>query len=234
MNPDRRTALLLLCLFAVLCSAQASGQTAASTLQGKVVAVADGDSVTVLDASNRHQSVRLQGIDSPEIRQEFGEQAKQNLANLVFGRQVVVEYYKHDTYGHILGKVLLLDGRDVNLEQLKDGMAWHYKEFEADQLKADRKIYARAEREAREARRGLWADVVQQPPTPPWVWRRIERRRERPPILAFGKIIGNARTKIYHRPDCPNYNKVGAENKVEFETVDDAERAGYRAAKNCP
>ncbi len=222
----------MLCLF-MLVSAQAGAQTM-STLQGKVVAIADGDSITLLDATNRRQNIRLQGIDSPEIRQEFGEQAKQNLANLVFGRQVVVEYYKYDNYGHILGKVLLLDGLDVNLEQIRDGMAWHYKEYEADQPKPDRKTYARAEREARDARRGIWADVQQQPPMPPWVWRRVERRRERPPVLIYGKIIGNTRTKIYHRPDCPNYNKVGAENKIEFETVEEAEKAGYRAARNCP
>ena len=130
MNTAYKFAFML-CLF-LLVFAQVGAQTM-STLQGKVVAIADGDSLTILDATNRKQNIRLQGIDSPEIRQEFGEQAKQNLANLVFGRQVIVEYYKHDTYGHILGKVLLLDGLDVNLEQIKDGMAWHYKEYEADQ-----------------------------------------------------------------------------------------------------
>ncbi len=113
MNPACSPASAL-CRFMLL-SAQAGPQTL-SPWQVKVVAIPDGDSLTVLDATNRQQNIRLQGIDSPEIRQEFGEQAKQNLANLVFGRQVVIEYYKYDTYGHILGKVLLLDGLDVNLE----------------------------------------------------------------------------------------------------------------------
>ncbi len=214
----------------VLLAAQGNAQ-AITTLQGKVVGIADGDTITIFDMANKQQSIRLQGIDSPEMRQDFGEQAKQNLANLIYGRQVTIEYSKRDNYGHILGKVLLLDGLDVNLEQIKDGMAWHYKQYEDEQLKADRKTYARAEREAREARRGLWADTL---PMPPWAWRRTERKSDRQPTVAFGNIIGNSRTKIYHRPDCPSYNKVSPENKVEFQTIEEAEKAGYRPAKNCP
>lgn len=41
------------------------------------------------------------------------------------GRQVAVEFHKRDRYGRLVGKVLL-DGMDVNLEQLKAGLAWHY------------------------------------------------------------------------------------------------------------
>lgn len=221
---------LTLCLFLLL-APQANAQVA-STLQGKVIGITDGDSIIILDTANRQRSIRLQGIDSPEIQQIYGEQAKQNLANMIFGRQVVVEYSKRDNYGHILGKVLTLDGRDINLEQIRDGMAWHYKQYEEDQTKAERRAYSRAEREAREEQRGLWAEQL---PTPPWVWRRTPRVRERQPVVVtFGKIIGNNRTRIYHRPDCPNYNKVAQGNKIEFNSVEEAERAGYRPAKNCP
>ena len=228
MNPACRITLALY-LF-LLIAAHGNAQTITS-LQDKVVGVADGDTITIFDTANKEQSIRLQGIDSPEMRRDFGEQAKQNLANLVYGRQVTIEYSKRDNYGHVLGKVLLLDGLDMNLEQIKHGLEWHYKQYEDEQPKADRKAYARAEREAREAPRGLWAGTL---PMPPWAWRRTERKSDRQPTVAFGSIIGNNRTRIYHRPDCPNYNKVAPENKVEFHTIEQAEKAGYRAAKSCP
>ncbi len=146
---------ITLALYLLTARATQGSAQAITTLQGKAIGIADGDTLTIFDTANRRQSIRLQGIDSPEMRQDYGEQAKQNLANLVYGRQVTIEYSKRDNYGHVLGKVLLLDGLDVNLEQIKDGMAWHYKQYEDEQSKADRRAYARAEREARAERRGL-------------------------------------------------------------------------------
>lgn len=96
------------------------------TLEGRVVGVADGDTITVLGAGNRQTRVRLQGIDAPESRQAFGQASKRNLSDLVFDKQVVVEYEKTDSYGRTLGKVVAF-GRDVNLEQVRAGLAWHYK-----------------------------------------------------------------------------------------------------------
>lgn len=151
----------------------AAARPAASvrTVEGRVVAVADGDTLTVLDANNRQTRVRLQGIDAPERRQAFGQASKRNLSDLVFNRQVVVEYEKTDKYGRTLGKVLA-DGRDVNLEQIKLGLAWHYKNYQDEQTPEDRRLYADAEAEARVAKRGMWAD---QNPTPPWDFRRGKR-----------------------------------------------------------
>jgi methylphosphotriester-DNA--protein-cysteine methyltransferase len=53
-------------------------------------------------------------------------------------------------------------------------------------------------------------------------------------IVAAGAIIGNKNSKIYHRPNCPGYNSVSEKNQVKFKSVEEAEAAGYRAAKNCP
>lgn len=141
------------------------------TLEGRVVGVADGDTITVLSVGNRQTRVRLQGIDAPESEQAFGQVSKRNLSELVFKRQVVVEYEKTDRYGRTLGKVLA-DGRDVNLLQVKAGLAWHYKYYQDEQSPADRRLYADAETEARDARRGLWADPG---PIPPWDYRRGKR-----------------------------------------------------------
>ena len=91
---------------------------------------------------------------------------------------MTVIYYKTDQYGRLVGKILI-DGRDINLEQVKAGMAWHYKEYEREQTPADRELYAKAEDEARKARRGLWVDPE---PIEPSQFRReqtAERRTRR-------------------------------------------------------
>ena len=153
--------------------AEPSPAAGGSTLTGRVVRVADGDTLTVLDNTNTQHRIRLQGIDAPESHQAFGTRSKQSLSDMVFGKTVTVEYYKTDQYGRIVGKILL-DGKDIDLEQVKAGMAWHYKEYEREQTPADRELYARAEAEARSARRGLWADAD---PVEPSEFRREERER---------------------------------------------------------
>lgn len=144
----------------------------AETMTGRVVRIADGDTVTVLDATNTQHRIRLQGIDAPESHQAFGTQSKKSLSDMIFDKDVTVIYDKTDQYGRLVGKILL-NGKDVNLEQVKAGMAWHYKEYEREQSPEDRELYARAEDEARSARRGLWVDAN---PTEPGEFRRNEKR----------------------------------------------------------
>ncbi len=140
----------------------------AGTIQGKVVSVADGDTITVLDATNTQHKIRLQGIDAPEKAQPFGQKSKQSLSQLVYNKQVVDEYQKKDKYGRTLGKVLH-NGTDVCLEQIKLGMAWHYKQYKSDQPKEVRETYAQAELAARAIAVGIWKDKN---PTPPWEFRK--------------------------------------------------------------
>jgi endonuclease YncB( thermonuclease family) len=125
-----------------------------------VVGISDGDTVTVLDAGRTQHKVRLAGIDVPEKKQAFSEVSKQNLARLVFGKPVTVDYEKRDRYDRIVGKILV-EGRDACLRQIQDGLAWHFKRYE--QFPADRVAYAAAEERARAARRGLWRE--------PYPWR---------------------------------------------------------------
>lgn len=145
----------------------------ASELQGRVVGVSDGDTITVLDAKNRQHKVRLAGIDAPEKSQAFGQASKKNLSELVFGEAVVVEWQKLDRYGRVVGKVSL-EGFDVCLEQIRKGMAWHYKKYAGDQSAGDRQTYAAVEVEAREARLGLW---IYESPEPPWDYRHRGRSK---------------------------------------------------------
>lgn len=140
----------------------------AATITGRVVSVADGDTLTVLDSSNTQHKIRLSGIDAPEKRQPFGQRSKQSLSDLVFDKQVVVETDKRDKYGREVGKILLSTKQDVNLEQVTRGFAWHYKQYEREQSANDRKLYNFAEREAKASRRGLWVDAE---PMSPWDFR---------------------------------------------------------------
>jgi endonuclease YncB( thermonuclease family) len=89
--------------------------TIAHTLTGRVVKIADGDTITVLDARNDQHKIRLSAIDAPERGQPYGTVSGDHLGKLVFGRQVVVHYDKRDQYGRIVGKVIV-SGRDANLE----------------------------------------------------------------------------------------------------------------------
>ena len=146
----------------------------AQTLTGRVVRVADGDTVTVLDSSNSQRRIRLEGIDAPESHQAFGTQSKKNLSEMIFGKDVMVVYQKTDQYGRLVGRITV-EGKDVNLEQLKAGMAWHYKEYQREQAPEDRDLYAKAENEAHAARRGLWQDAD---PVEPSAFRK-EKKRER-------------------------------------------------------
>lgn len=152
----------------VLCATLAMSSGAfGATISGTVVGVADGDTVTVLDDGKVQHRVRLLGIDAPEKAQDFGSRSKQSLSGLVFGRRVMVEYAKEDQYGRVLGKVRV-NGVDANLEQVRAGMAWHYKQFEREQAPKDRVAYAAAEAQARAKLIGLWS---MKDPTPPWDYR---------------------------------------------------------------
>lgn len=142
----------------------------AETIAGRVVGVTDGDTLTVKDASDQQFKIRLSGIDAPEKGQPFGNRAKESLSEMVFSKQVVVESSKEDRYRRKVGKVRH-EGTDVNLEQVKRGMAWHYTAYAKEQAPADREAYASAEAEARVQRRGLWRESTQ---SAPWEVRRIK------------------------------------------------------------
>lgn len=158
-----RTVAFCLALLASTCWAE--------QLLGTVVAIADGDTVTVLDGSRAQHKVRLAGIDAPERQQAFGTRSRQRLADLVAGAEVLVEHHKRDRYGRLVGKVLVR-GADVGRILVVDGLAWHYKQYEREQSAEDRVSYAEAETSARELRVGLWQDAA---PVPPWEWRKAKK-----------------------------------------------------------
>lgn len=150
---------LILYLFAAL-------SVVASTITGKVVSVADGDTITVLDDTKTQHKIRLWGIDAPESRQDYGQRAKQAMSDMVYNKSVTVDVQDVDRYKREVGKVYQ-DGKYVNLEMIKLGLAWWYQQYarNATDLRD-------AEATARAGKVGLWSrpDAVA-----PWDFRKGKR-----------------------------------------------------------
>ncbi|MBB5018810.1 endonuclease YncB(thermonuclease family) [Chitinivorax tropicus] len=171
----RRKAYAVLVLVSMLLAVGWSqlGKANSDAIEGKVVGVADGDTITVLDAGLAQHKIRFAFIDAPEKNQAWGQRAKQALSDKVFGEQVKVVVVDRDKYGRVVGHVWLGE-TDINLSQLSDGMAWHYVQF-AKKLQSGSEFdrYQLAQQQARDDKRGLWQDAD---PTPPWAFRRGKGR----------------------------------------------------------
>jgi endonuclease YncB( thermonuclease family) len=96
-------------------------------VQGRVVGTSDGDTITVLDSTKNQHKIRLAGIDAPESKQAFGQASKKHMSALVFNRDVTLDCDKTDKYGREVC-IVLVDGQDANLAQVRAGMAWWYRE----------------------------------------------------------------------------------------------------------
>jgi endonuclease YncB( thermonuclease family) len=136
-------------------------------LAGRVVSVADGDTLTLLVGEQSHR-VRLAQIDAPESGQPGGRAAKRALSRLCFGKQVRVVVVDRDRYGRLVGEVFAA-GLYVNREMVRTGNAWAYTDY------APSTEIVAVEDEARRAGRGLWA-LQEDQREPPWLWRRRDRR----------------------------------------------------------
>ena len=147
-------------LFTVLCSAVPG--TALAELSGRVVAVHDGDSLT-LQVQGRKVRVRLDGIDAPEPGQRFGMSATRSLASICRGKEAIVNDRGKDEAGRVVGSVAC-GGVDANAEQVKRGMAWVFRTY----LPLGSPLYE-LESNARLRGLGLWRDSD---PVPPWEWRK--------------------------------------------------------------
>lgn len=201
----------------------ALGAAPAPEFTAQVVGVSDGDTITVLRDDKTQVKIRLHGIDAPELGQDFGSKAKFALSKLTWKHQVTVQPKGTDRYGRTIADVFLEDGASVTRELVAAGWAWHYVKYAPDD-----KDLARLEEEARTARRGLWSDPK---PVPPWEWRAA--RRAPVPAESVGRVVANQRSKVYHRPNCPNAAKILEKNRLTFTSVKEAEAAGYRAARDC-
>ena len=165
--------------------ALASRGAVAATLEGRVVGVTDGDTLTLLDSERKRYKIRLGGIDAPEKAQPFGQRSKENLSDMVFGKDVRVEWKKRDKYKRIVGKVWVQPEScptcpmtlDAGHAQITVGLAWWYRKYAREQSPGDRGAYEFSEQEARAKRVGLWSETD---PVPPWDWRRSSKGTQPP------------------------------------------------------
>lgn len=150
-------------------------------VEGKVVKVSDGDTILVLTADGAKLKSRLYGIDAPETPkgnhgtgkinkpgQPYGEEAERVLTQKVLGKMVRLEILDIDQYKRIVSRVIL-NGRDINREMVREGWAWAYKQYLQSPYASE---YIGAEKQARTARLGLWQ---QSNPQPPWEFRKTHR-----------------------------------------------------------
>ncbi|UMT93572.1 thermonuclease family protein (plasmid) [Paracidovorax citrulli] len=149
---------------------------AAQQFDVKVIGVADGDTLNVLvfdGAVKTPRRVRLSGIDAPEKAQPFGMVARQALSHLAYGRMGRMDCRSTDQYGRSVCMVRV-DGVDVGLRMIEQGLAWHYKRYASTQPRQEAGSYAVAELNARASKAGLWRELgTAAEPVPPWEWRRV-------------------------------------------------------------
>lgn len=142
--PFYRSITLALCLIA--------SSLYADTTKGKVVRVADGDTMTVLDSSNTQHKIRFAGIDAPEKKQAYGDASKKHLSDKVFNKDVTVEFSNRDMDGRVVGTVFL-EGENINKMMVVDGYAWRYITYDKEG------VYNESEQAARNDKKGLWKDT---------------------------------------------------------------------------
>jgi endonuclease YncB( thermonuclease family) len=156
----------VICVVLTLCFVALLGLPAlAEEYKGRIVGIADGDTVTLLTAQMEEIKIRLAGIDAPEKDQAFGQKSKQMLSDLVFNREVRVEKEDVDKYGRTVGHIYLGD-IDINLLMISQGGAWAYRQY----LGPKDQGFIAAEDAARKDRAGLWA-LQDDQIMPPWEWR---------------------------------------------------------------
>jgi endonuclease YncB( thermonuclease family) len=146
-----------------------TGPLAATELVGRIVSIADGDTLTLLTTEQRQVQIRLAGIDAPESHQPYGSRARQELAALAFRKDARIDVQDIDRYGRTVGTVFVGEV-DINAEMVRRGAAWVYVRYNRDPTLPLLQV------EARQARLGLWA-LPKRERTPPWIWRRERASR---------------------------------------------------------
>jgi len=138
--------------------------------EGKVKKIIDGDSILVVDAKDLEYEVQLEGIDAPELKQEFGKESSEGLSKMLKDKPLKITWKMKDQYDRLLGQVYV-DDLHINIEMLRSGMAWHFKRFnKSEEL-------AKAETEAKDAKKGLWGTNS---PMAPWDYRKENKVTDKP------------------------------------------------------
>jgi endonuclease YncB( thermonuclease family) len=135
----------------------------AETVEGLVIGIADGDTFTLLTPDRRQIKIRVAEIDAPERGQPYASRSRQQLADLIFQKDLSVRVQVVDRYDRVVGRPVIGD-MDVTVEMIRSGAAWVYRTYSDDV-----QLYE-LERQARDERRGLW-DLPESDRLSPWQWR---------------------------------------------------------------
>lgn len=202
--------------------------TLANTITGTVVSVADGDTITILTKQNKKLKIRFHGIDTPEKKQAYGQQAKKYTASKVAGKIVTIRPETTDKYGRTVATVFV-NGSNLNEQIVADGYGWVYRKYCKQSYCKD---WLKLEENAKSFYFGLWADPN---PVPPWEWRKAKRNssnnRSSNVVGGLGIYHGNARSKALHGVGCKYYNCKNC--TVVFKSVQAGVNAGYRPHYEC-
>ena len=230
---------VLICKLLVLILLLLPSIVFSETITGKVIKVADGDTITILTPGNEQIKIRLSAVDTPEGGQAYGKKAKQFTSRMVYKKNVQVEKETVDRYGRTIGFVYIEDA-NLSEEIIRNGYGWVYRKYCTADYCND---WLKLEKAARDAQIGLWADKN---PQPPWEWRAEHRNgngsgsnvsvaKSSSAVIpgAGGSIVyhGNRRSHVFHGPSCRDYNCKNC--TVRLESVQEAVGAGYRAHSEC-
>ena len=157
-------------VFSLSCLCGLSTALGDETVEGKVTRIIDGDSILVTDSKSVEYEVQLEGIDAPELKQEFGKESTEGLSKLLKDKMVRITWKSKDNFERLLAQVY--DGdKHINMELIKTGMAWHFKRYNNDEE------LAKAETAAKAAKKGLWA---KESPLAPWDYRKDNKAPDKP------------------------------------------------------
>lgn len=131
-------------------------------ITARVISVIDGNTLQIQDAENKRYKITLFGVDSPELAQQYGTQAKAFLEKLILHQEVTVQFHGSDRDGNMQAIVTTGDEADLRIELLKEGLAWTAEKNAPAELEP----YTTW---ARKKEKGLWKE---KDPTPPWVYRK--------------------------------------------------------------
>lgn len=219
----KRTAILLYIVLFLF-------PTLGHALTGKVVSVADGDTITILDSAKAQHKIRLYGIDTPEKTQPFGNVAKKYTSKLVYGKTVDVTTYDTDRYGRTVG-IVIADGVNVNRSLIGAGLAWQYRKYCKASFCED---WLGLEQKAHQSKIGLWTNNDQ---VPPWEFRKGAGNSNYSKATSSNSSAdtrsyhGNLKSHVFHSSRCRSYNCKNCTKT--FQSRDDATVAGYRPCGQC-
>ena len=188
----------------------------------RVTRVFDGDSFEALYDNKVPvgKGVRLFGVDAPEKGQPYYLIARDFTSKLIYQKNVTIIPRDTDKYGRVVADVILPDGRSLNEELVKAGLAWWYRQYAPDNKKL-----AGLEAAARTGKAGLWSESN---PIPPWDWR---HKNETVTVNDAGGFCASRNSKVYHACSCETVSTINPENLVRFKTEQEAQKSGRHRCK---